>query len=154
MDEQAGSNVVSVGVDLSEFYMSVEWDILEVPAVRYIILYYMYLFIHRPREMFREFHKRKRNSFVVLIWFACCLIFQRVIRKCCLYKTCGFITLVWAPIPSFRNVEHCNWLSFETFSWCCALIHWRTFLKYWFFILYYSLLNSHSENEISVQTYW
>lgn len=43
MDEQAGSNVVSVGVDLSEFYMSVEWDILEVPAVRYIILYiYLY----------------------------------------------------------------------------------------------------------------
>lgn len=37
MDEQAGSNVVSVGVDLSEFYMSVEWDILEVPAVRYVI---------------------------------------------------------------------------------------------------------------------
>ncbi|XP_077284496.1 nicotinic acetylcholine receptor alpha4 isoform X5 [Arctopsyche grandis] len=34
MDEQAGSNVVAVGVDLSEFYMSVEWDILEVPAVR------------------------------------------------------------------------------------------------------------------------
>ncbi|XP_049842739.1 acetylcholine receptor subunit alpha-like isoform X1 [Schistocerca gregaria] len=34
MDEQAGSNVVEVGVDLSEFYMSVEWDILEVPAVR------------------------------------------------------------------------------------------------------------------------
>nr|CAB77445.1 nicotinic acetylcholine receptor Dalpha 4 subunit [Drosophila melanogaster] len=34
MDEQQGSNVVAVGVDLSEFYMSVEWDILEVPAVR------------------------------------------------------------------------------------------------------------------------
>ncbi|XP_041971317.1 acetylcholine receptor subunit alpha-like isoform X3 [Aricia agestis] len=34
MDEQSGSNIVSVGVDLSEFYMSVEWDILEVPAVR------------------------------------------------------------------------------------------------------------------------
>ncbi|KAG7308228.1 D-arabinose 1-dehydrogenase (NAD(P)(+)), partial [Plutella xylostella] len=34
MDEAAGSNVVNVGVDLSEFYMSVEWDILEVPAVR------------------------------------------------------------------------------------------------------------------------
>ncbi|XP_026840208.1 acetylcholine receptor subunit alpha-like isoform X2 [Drosophila persimilis] len=34
MDEQLGSNVVDVGVDLSEFYMSVEWDILEVPAVR------------------------------------------------------------------------------------------------------------------------
>lgn len=36
MDEKAGSNVVEVGVDLSEFYMSVEWDILEVPAVRYV----------------------------------------------------------------------------------------------------------------------
>ncbi|XP_063991141.1 acetylcholine receptor subunit alpha-like isoform X1 [Diachasmimorpha longicaudata] len=34
MDEQPGNNVVDVGVDLSEFYMSVEWDILEVPAVR------------------------------------------------------------------------------------------------------------------------
>ncbi|CAB3381709.1 Hypothetical predicted protein [Cloeon dipterum] len=34
MDEKIGSNVVEVGVDLSEFYMSVEWDILEVPAVR------------------------------------------------------------------------------------------------------------------------
>lgn len=34
MDEKVGSNVVDVGVDLSEFYMSVEWDILEVPAVR------------------------------------------------------------------------------------------------------------------------
>lgn len=42
MDEQAGSNVVSVGVDLSEFYMSVEWDILEVPAVRYV--HYLYNF--------------------------------------------------------------------------------------------------------------
>ncbi|CAO1419397.1 unnamed protein product [Diamesa hyperborea] len=34
MDEKFGSNIVDVGVDLSEFYMSVEWDILEVPAVR------------------------------------------------------------------------------------------------------------------------
>ncbi|XP_020279820.1 acetylcholine receptor subunit alpha-like isoform X2 [Pseudomyrmex gracilis] len=34
MDEKSGSNVVEVGVDLSEFYMSVEWDILGVPAVR------------------------------------------------------------------------------------------------------------------------
>lgn len=37
MDEQVGSNIVDFGVDLSEFYMSVEWDILEVPAVRYVI---------------------------------------------------------------------------------------------------------------------
>lgn len=38
MDEQQGSNIVDVGVDLSEFYMSVEWDILEVPAVRWVTL--------------------------------------------------------------------------------------------------------------------
>lgn len=30
IDELNGTNVVDVGVDLSEFYTSVEWDILEV----------------------------------------------------------------------------------------------------------------------------
>ncbi|XP_035713320.1 acetylcholine receptor subunit alpha-like isoform X2 [Folsomia candida] len=34
IDEQENSNTVEIGVDLSDFYMSVEWDILEVPAVR------------------------------------------------------------------------------------------------------------------------
>eukprot|EP00093_Oithona_nana_P005245 05245.XXX_137850_165339_1 [CDS] Oithona nana genome sequencing. len=34
MCEDEGTNVVPFGIDLSEFYMSVEWDILEVPAVR------------------------------------------------------------------------------------------------------------------------
>lgn len=34
IDEARGTNVVELGVDLSEFYTSVEWDILEVPAVR------------------------------------------------------------------------------------------------------------------------
>ncbi|CAK9797289.1 Acetylcholine receptor subunit alpha-like [Anthophora plagiata] len=34
IDEIRGSNVVDIGVDLTEFYTSVEWDILEVPAVR------------------------------------------------------------------------------------------------------------------------
>lgn len=33
-DEQNGTNIVEVGVDLTEFYQSVEWDILEVPAIR------------------------------------------------------------------------------------------------------------------------
>lgn len=37
MDTDA--NTVEMGVDLSEFYMSVEWDILEVPAVRYCTVY-------------------------------------------------------------------------------------------------------------------
>lgn len=30
----AGSNIVNIGVDLKEFYPSVEWDILEIPAGR------------------------------------------------------------------------------------------------------------------------
>ncbi len=34
MCEVVGTNIVPLGIDLSEFYMSVEWDILEVPAVR------------------------------------------------------------------------------------------------------------------------
>lgn len=29
-----GSNIVQIGIDLSEFYLSVEWDVLEVPASR------------------------------------------------------------------------------------------------------------------------
>ncbi|XP_020285838.1 acetylcholine receptor subunit alpha-like isoform X2 [Pseudomyrmex gracilis] len=34
IDEVRGSNIVDIGIDLSEFYKSVEWDILGVPAVR------------------------------------------------------------------------------------------------------------------------
>ncbi|KAJ8965042.1 hypothetical protein NQ314_004440 [Rhamnusium bicolor] len=34
MDQESGSNIVKVGIDLSEFYLSVEWDILAVPATR------------------------------------------------------------------------------------------------------------------------
>ncbi|XP_037874245.1 nicotinic acetylcholine receptor subunit alpha 8 isoform X1 [Bombyx mori] len=34
MDQSSGSSLVHVGIDLSEFYLSVEWDILEVPATR------------------------------------------------------------------------------------------------------------------------
>ena len=29
-----GNNVVQVGIDLTEFYLSVEWDILDVPATK------------------------------------------------------------------------------------------------------------------------
>ncbi|KOB77381.1 Nicotinic acetylcholine receptor alpha-3 subunit [Operophtera brumata] len=32
--QSPGSSLVHVGIDLSEFYLSVEWDILEVPATR------------------------------------------------------------------------------------------------------------------------
>ena len=34
LDEVNNSSKVEMGIDLTEFYMSVEWDILEVPAVR------------------------------------------------------------------------------------------------------------------------
>lgn len=34
IDQSQGRNRVDVGIDLSEFYLSVEWDLLEVPAVR------------------------------------------------------------------------------------------------------------------------
>lgn len=32
--QAAGSNIVNIGIDLREFYPSVEWDILEIPAGR------------------------------------------------------------------------------------------------------------------------
>ena len=34
MCEVENEPTVPLGIDLSEFYMSVEWDILEVPAIR------------------------------------------------------------------------------------------------------------------------
>lgn len=34
LDQVPGSNIVAIGVDLKEFYPSVEWDILEIPAGR------------------------------------------------------------------------------------------------------------------------
>eukprot|EP00094_Tigriopus_californicus_P003578 TCALIF_03441-PA protein Name:"Similar to nAChRbeta2 Acetylcholine receptor subunit beta-like 2 (Drosophila melanogaster)" AED:0.20 eAED:0.20 QI:178/0.77/0.7/1/0.88/0.8/10/0/416 len=34
MDQLRGSNIVKMGIDLTEFYVSVEWDILAVPATR------------------------------------------------------------------------------------------------------------------------
>lgn len=34
MHQERGSNVVTIGIDLKEFYHSVEWDILAVPAMR------------------------------------------------------------------------------------------------------------------------
>ena len=38
-DEVGPPPVIDVGIDLSEFYMSVEWDILQVPAVRNVKFY-------------------------------------------------------------------------------------------------------------------
>ena len=38
-DPDPKNPVVDIGVDLSEFYMSVEWDILAVPAIRNVKFY-------------------------------------------------------------------------------------------------------------------
>ena len=35
IDQEKGSNVVDVGIDLKEYYLSAEWDLLSVPATRY-----------------------------------------------------------------------------------------------------------------------
>ncbi len=34
-----GNNTVSYGMDLSEYYLNVEWDILSVPAERHVKTY-------------------------------------------------------------------------------------------------------------------
>lgn len=34
IDQIPGKNRVDVGINLGEFYLSVEWDLLEVPAIR------------------------------------------------------------------------------------------------------------------------
>ena len=39
MNQEPGNNVVSMGIDLTEFYLSVEWDILDVPATKNVELY-------------------------------------------------------------------------------------------------------------------
>ena len=38
IDQEKGSNVVDVGIDLKEYYLSVEWDILAVPATRSVVV--------------------------------------------------------------------------------------------------------------------
>jgi len=39
IDAVLGNDTVSYGMDLSEYYLNVEWDILEVPAVRHVKIY-------------------------------------------------------------------------------------------------------------------
>ena len=58
IDELNGTNIVEVGVDLSEFYTSVEWDILEVPAVRFVF-------------MFINFHLRVRKIAMLTFSYKC-----------------------------------------------------------------------------------
>lgn len=38
IDEKKNNPIVEIGVDLTEFYVSVEWDILAVPAIRSVVV--------------------------------------------------------------------------------------------------------------------
>lgn len=106
MDEKLGSNVVDVGVDLSEFYMSVEWDILEVPAVRwacYTLANVSQIFLYLFRYLMCTFSKLNiylRNYpitipdfFPKFIYFPA--IFPQILRFMC---KCSFVLSI--P-PSF-----------------------------------------------------
>ena len=42
MHQEPGNNVVEIGIDLTEFYLSVEWDILDVPATKNVENYKLY----------------------------------------------------------------------------------------------------------------
>ena len=57
MEQRPGSNIVDFGIDLKEYYMSVEWDILEIPAKRNEELY-----VETPypgRNLFYALHGRR-----------------------------------------------------------------------------------------------
>lgn len=89
MDEQTGSNIVDFGVDLSEFYMSVEWDILEVPAVRYNKIYSFTVFINILFLVFFFFLIGELN------WTCFCHYF--CLTLCSLYRNEKFYTCCDEP---------------------------------------------------------
>ena len=39
LTETNGTDLIDIGIDLSEFYLNVEWDIMQVPALRKVIKY-------------------------------------------------------------------------------------------------------------------
>lgn len=77
IDEVEGSNIVDIGMDLSEFYMSVEWDILEVPAVRYnSIFYFASFFFHYFR--FVRLHVICTRLLCIFLFFSSAGLLRRV----------------------------------------------------------------------------
>ena len=119
MCEVEGSNVVDLGIDLSEFYMSVEWDILEVPAVRYstappLSLSLITIWLHFRNEKF----------------YTCCdepyldITFNITMRRKTLFYTVNliipcmgisFLTVLTFYLPSDSG-EKANWI-FYWFYW-------------------------------------
>ena len=57
IDEENGKPEVEIGVDLTEFYMSVEWDILEVGSFEK-----SYFSFHSSSDFCRIFNMRKSSS--------------------------------------------------------------------------------------------
>ncbi|XP_037080832.1 acetylcholine receptor subunit beta-like 2 isoform X2 [Pollicipes pollicipes] len=68
MEQKAGSNIVDVGIDLKEYYMSVEWDILEIPAKRNEELYVQ---IPYPDITFNLTMRRKTLFYTVNLIIPC-----------------------------------------------------------------------------------
>ncbi|CAG9559773.1 unnamed protein product [Danaus chrysippus] len=96
MDEQAGSNVVSMGVDLSEFYMSVEWDILEVPAVS-INRIRIVIFVKSVHDEFEDFYMSSNRPIMNEKFYTCCdepyldITFNITLRRKTLFYTVNII---------------------------------------------------------------
>lgn len=68
MDQRSGSNIVDFGIDLKEYYMSVEWDILEIPAKRNEELY---VEIPYPDITFNLTMRRKTLFYTVNLIIPC-----------------------------------------------------------------------------------
>ncbi len=67
IDQEKGSNVVDVGIDLKEYYLSVEWDILAVPATRYAMdMFHRYLKMHNNVSTERFVNLGKLNLLMVV----------------------------------------------------------------------------------------
>ncbi|RXG56604.1 hypothetical protein Avbf_12250, partial [Armadillidium vulgare] len=66
-DQQKNSNVVDPGIDLGEYYISVEWDILKVPAVRNEKFYpccdepYQDIFFKKKKKKIKNYNNEKKD---------------------------------------------------------------------------------------------
>ena len=104
--EEPGSNIVVVGVDLTEFYMSVEWDILAVPAIRNVKFYTCcdepYLDI-----TFNITMRRKTLFYTVNLIIPCMGI--------------SFLTVLVFYLPSDSGEKVCHHFSLDII--CSVLIH-------------------------------
>ena len=74
IDSEKGNNTVDYGMDLSEYYLNVEWDILSVPAERHI-KYYPCCPEPYPDIYFNMVIRRKPLFYIVNLIIPCVGIF-------------------------------------------------------------------------------